>query len=158
MTDASVTAVSYWAQLNPSGAFLQHQARIERLRPANQRAVFAALVAAGITEVEVTFDGYGDSGQVEDIAARSGDAEASLPEVEVAVACPTCGSTHVETRRMSLAAALEYLVYDCLAEAHPGWENSDGAFGSFTFDVAARTIILDHNDRYVAVESISQTF
>lgn len=158
MIDIIIAVASDTGLADPSTAFADHQARIENLRPANKQALFDALVAAGITQVIVTFDGYGDSGQVEDITASAGDADVPLVEADVAVACPTWGCAHVETRRMTLAAALEHLVYDCLAEAHPGWENSDGAFGSFTFDVAARTITLDHNDRYVAVESSSQTF
>ena len=153
-----ITAASDARLADATSAFADHQARIETLRAANKQALFDALAAAGITQAVVTFDGYGDSGQVEDITARAGDADTPLPEVEVAFACPAWGCVHVETRRMTLAAALEHLVYDCLAEAHPGWENSDGAFGSFTFDVAARTITLDHNDRYVAVESTSHTF
>lgn len=158
MIDIIIAAASDTGLADPSAAFADHQARIETLRPANKQALFDALAAVGITQAVVTFDAYGDSGQVEDITAHAGDADVALPEVEVAVACPTWGSSHVETRRMTLAAALEHLVYDCLAEAHPGWENSDGAFGSFTFGVGARTITLDHNDRYVAVESSSQTF
>ena len=34
---------------------------------------------------------------------------------------------------------------------HDGWENSDGAYGDFTFDVAERTITLDYNERLHAV-------
>ena len=41
---------------------------------------------------------------------------------------------------MSLEAAIETLVYDYLETTHPGWEINDGAFGTFVFDVAERTI------------------
>ncbi|MFO1143532.1 MAG: hypothetical protein U1E59_14335 [Amaricoccus sp.] len=139
MIDIIIAAASDTGLADPSTAFADHQARIESLRPANKQTLFDVLAAAGITQTVVSFDGYGDSGQVEDITARSQDGEVPLPEVQVAIACPAWGCAHVETRRMTVADALEHLVYDCLAEAHPGWENSDGAFGSFTFDVAART-------------------
>ena len=36
--------------------------------------MFDALAAAGITLIVVTFDGYGDSGQIENIEAKAGDA------------------------------------------------------------------------------------
>jgi hypothetical protein len=41
---------------------------------------FDALAAAGLTLVEVEFDGEGDSGQIEGIYAYAGDARAELPE------------------------------------------------------------------------------
>ncbi|MGB6176121.1 MAG: DUF6878 family protein [Methylocella sp.] len=36
----------------------------DALQPGNKAALFAALAAAGVTFVVVTFDGYGDSGQM----------------------------------------------------------------------------------------------
>ncbi len=43
------------------------------LRVGNKAALFGALQAAGLTQVVVSFDGYGDSGQVENIAATARD-------------------------------------------------------------------------------------
>ena len=40
-------------------------------------------------------------------------------------------------------------MYDFLAQTHSGWEDNEGAFGEFTFDIAARTITLDYNERYI---------
>ncbi len=89
-----------------------HMARVEALRPANKAAILDALAAAGITEVEVNFDGYGDSGQIEDIVARTGDAEAkaALSAVEVQLSAPAWGSDHIETRTKPLAEAIEHFV------------------------------------------------
>ncbi len=39
---------------------------------------------------------------------------------------------------MSVRDAIERLAYDFLEETHDGWENSDGAYGDFIFDVAER--------------------
>ena len=47
--------------------------RIDALRPANRDRLFDGLIAAGITYVTVTFDGEGDSGQIESIGAWAGD-------------------------------------------------------------------------------------
>ena len=51
------------------GDFLQRWMEYERraadLHPANKASLFAALRDAGITAVIVTFDGYGDSGQID---------------------------------------------------------------------------------------------
>ena len=129
------------------------ETRIDALRPANKAAILDALAAGGVTQVVVSFDGYGDSGQIEDIVARAGDAEAALPAAVVQLSAPAWGCDHVETRTKPLADAIEQFVYDTLSDLHPGWENSDGASGTFTFDVAARTVTLDHGDRYIAVET-----
>ena len=143
---------------DPSRLFSDHMARVEALRPANKAAILDALAAAGITEVEVNFDGYGDSGQIEDMVARAGDAEAALPAVAVQLSAPAWGCDHVEVRTKPLTDAIEQFVYDTLADLHPGWENSDGASGTFTFDVVAGTVTLDHGDRYIAVETTTHVF
>ncbi|MGH6740433.1 MAG: DUF6878 family protein, partial [Bradyrhizobium sp.] len=49
---------------------------------------------------------------------------------------------------ISIADVIERLVYDLLTDTHCGWENNDGAYGDFIFDVAERTITLDYNERY----------
>lgn len=51
----------------------EHISRADDLLPANKTALFDALAAANITVVVVTFDGYGDSGQIENIEAKAGD-------------------------------------------------------------------------------------
>ena len=56
-----------------------HDRRSAALFPANKAALFDALGAAGITTVTVTFDGYGDSGQIEEITAQQGDRVVDLP-------------------------------------------------------------------------------
>ena len=54
--------------------------------------------------------------------------------------------------------AIETLGYDCLEEDHGGWENNDGAYGEFTFDVAERTITLDYNERHMESDHSAHTF
>ncbi len=156
--DFGTAAPSPERSADPSRLFTDHMARVEALRPANKAAILDALAAGGVTQVVVSFDGYGDSGQIEDVVARAGDAEAAPPEVDVQLSAPAWGCDHVETRTKPLAEAIEQFVYDTLADLHPGWENSDGASGTFTFDVAARTVTLDHGDRYIAVETTTHVF
>jgi hypothetical protein len=134
----------------------EEQRRREReLRPANRTALFDALVAAGVTMLVVTFDGYGDSGQIEAIEARDGGGEIALPEINVELAVATFGDSEPQRQTLGLREAIENLAYDCLRDTHPGWENSDGAYGDFTFDVASRLVRLDYNERYTASESYS---
>jgi len=95
----------------------------------------------------VTFDGYGDSGQIENIEAKAGDEIVTLPAGTILIARPVWGSNDIDRQSLSIHDAIEALVYGFLGRTHDGWENSDGAYGDFTFDVADRTITLDYNER-----------
>lgn len=128
------------------------------VRAGNKTMLFDALAAAGITKVVVHFDGYGDSGQIEDIAAYTGDSGASIPAGAIEMARPRWGETEADHDSCSLGDAIEALAYDALEEMHGGWENNDGAYGVFTFDVAARTITLDYNERYETSEYTQHIF
>lgn len=128
------------------------------LRPANKAAVFAALAGAGIVSVIVTFDGYGDSGQIESIDARSADADVPLPEETIAIVGIVWGRSEPEARTLSVREAIEHLVYDALSETHGGWENNEGAYGEFVFDVPALEIRLDYNERITSSEYYAHTF
>ncbi len=150
--DLSATVSKFFAEQ------ATYQQQMEALRPANKQALFDALAEAGIDLVTVTFDGSGDSGQIEDVTAQCGEAVVGLPSGEITISTMSWGSGAVTTSAMTVAAAVEQLSYDFLSETHGGWENNDGAFGEFTFDVAERRISLDYNDRYTAVESYSHEF
>jgi len=129
------------------------------LRPSNKAAVFSALAGAGIATVTVIFDGCGDSGQIESIEARDASgADVPLPEVTIAIVAIVWGQSSPEPRSMSVEQAIEHLVYDALTETHGGWENNDGAFGEFVFDVPALEIRLDYNERITSSELYSHTF
>jgi len=132
--------------------------RAEELRPANKTALFDALAAAGITQVVVTFDGCGDSGQIEQIDARSGDDTVPLPPDEIMICSVAWGDPGFVARTMTVEQAIEQLAYDFLSETHGGWENDDGAYGEFTFDVATRSISLDYNERFTSSEYYGHEF
>lgn len=120
----------------------------DALRANNKTALFGALNAAGVTQVFVSFDGYGDSGQVETIVAKAGEDAIPLPDCVLEIASAGWGQSEPRRETLSIAAAIETLAYDCLEASHDGWENNDGAYGDFIFDVAAQTITLDYNERY----------
>lgn len=124
----------------------------------NKEVLFTALRVAGITEVIVTFDGAGDSGQIEDIEVRCGDAVVVMPEIEITLSHVCWGIDQIEIRSMSLQDAVETLVYDLLSDSHGGWENCDGASGEFRFDAGVRTILLDYNERFTSSEHYSHSF
>jgi hypothetical protein len=124
----------------------------------NKAALFDALVAAGITSVVVTFDGVGDSSQIEDISVRAGDAVVDMPAREIEMARAEWGQTEPQRSQMSLGNAIEQLVYDLLEDTHMGWENNAGAFGEFIFDTAEQSITLDYNERIESSEYTQHRF
>ena len=142
-------AVAVWQQL-----LAQDDARsrlAEEALPGNKTALFDALAAAGITIVVVTFDGAGDSGQIESIDAHIGVALALLPICDIEIATPAWDGSELHRRTLPLGEAIEHLAYAFLEETRGGWEN-EGAFGKFAFDVAEQTIRLDYNERIESSE------
>jgi hypothetical protein len=108
--------------------------------------------------VTVDFDGYSDSGQIEKIEAKAGDEITALPSVPIELAHPVWDSSDVERRVQTVSEAIETLAYALLNRTHQGWEDSEGAYGDFTFDVAARTITLDYNERYLETNNYQHEF
>ena len=136
----------------------ERDARIAALRPANKERLFDGLLAAGITHVTVTFDGSGDSGQIESIEAWSGKTAVEFPATEIDYAALTWDDPEVEIRQLSLEDVVEQLTYDFLSDTHGGWENNDGAWGEFCFDAAARCIHLEFNERFTSSELYTHDF
>ncbi len=130
----------------------------ESVRPENKAALFNALAEAGVTSVDVTFDGYGDSGQIESVAVKVNDKDVALPAISVEIAHAEWGSPDIVRLTHSLNDAVEELAYDFLRQAHAGWENNEGAFGNFHFDVAERTITLNYNERIETSEYSQHVF
>jgi hypothetical protein len=114
----------------------------------NKATVFDALAKVGIVIVTISFDGCGDSGQVEDVQANTQDELAALPSDQIEYEHIRWGETEPTRNSCSLRDALEDLAFHYLSTAHDGWENGDGAYGEFTFDTAARSITLAYNERF----------
>jgi hypothetical protein len=149
---AAPSAVTILAQ------YAEQNARRAQLRPTNKAALFDALAAAGVTHVLVVFDGCGDSGQVEAVTARTGEQPAALPTGDIEFLSARWGEPAPEMQTLTVAAAIESLAYDFLSEVASGWENNDGAYGEFTFDVGERTITLDYNERHMESDNTQFEF
>ena len=111
-------------------------------------SLFDFLAAHGIIRVTVAFDGYGDSGQLEEAAAFGEHGEVDFPEGVLA-----CTGTDPDTASIGnhpVKDVIETLAYDLLNSDHGGWENNDGAYGEFRFDTATRIIKLEFNERFTA--------
>ena len=124
----------------------------------NKTALLNALALAGVTHVTVSFDGYGDSGQIENVEVRSGDAAATMPAATIEIVESVWDQPEPTKSSVTIAATVERLAYDVLERTHCGWENNDGAYGDVVFDVADGVITLDYNERYTASENYTHTF
>ena len=105
------------------------------------------LAAHGILTVEIRFDGYGDSGAIEETSFFGADGEVmECPDIEV-----TCEGKDV----VKLASLLEDFAYEALERHHGGWEINEGAFGELLIDVADASFQPDCNLRFISHDSHS---
>jgi len=111
---------------------------------------------AGIARVEIRFDGFGDSGAVEECACLDA-AGAGIPCPDVTLLEGEADSVDRTGSRepQSLGQALEQLTYLALERHHPGWEINDGACGELVIDVAEATFVLDCSLRFIATDDHS---
>jgi hypothetical protein len=124
----------------------------------NKAAVFDALAAANLTRVAVEFDGEGDSGQINEITTYAGEAPAELPSTAMTLHQATHGRSDLRTGEATLRDAIETLCYDYLTQCHDGWENNDGAYGTFEFDLPNRTMHLDIDERFTDSTNFTHDF
>jgi hypothetical protein len=135
-----------------------HRKAVAAANAHNKPVVFDLLAAAGITSVTVEFDGEGDSGQIESVIACAGESRLELPQAPVTLQHASWRSETFTDTTQPLPEAIETLCYDYLQQEHGGWENNDGGFGTFTFDVARRAIELEFNGRFTDIHTTGHTF
>lgn len=144
-------------QLNDVNARYERYRQVEAAANAqNKDLVFDALAAAGLTSVAVTFDGYGDSGQIENIEWQP---SAPSPDRTITLRDGDYDGNIIEgARPVTLAEAVEELCYAWLGQDQCGWQDNDGSFGDFVFDVAARTVKLTFNARFTDHETSEHSY
>ena len=153
-TDAKpIPPLSEWEMLSA----LRIQLEVEIFQT-NKVTLFSALERAGVTKIVITFDGYGDSGQIEDVQAKAGDDDITMPNAMIEFATTVWGQPEPERSSVTVATAVESLTYDALERTHGGWENNDGAYGEFCFDASARCIHLEFNERFTSSELFTHDF
>jgi len=139
-------------------SYQNHRKAFGEANVVNKATVFDALAAVGITTIAVTFDGEGDSGQIENIVAYKSDVETPLPESRVKLKSIQWGDGRLSDDDLSLRDAVERLCYDFLEQEYDGWENNDGAFGEFSLDISRKTIDLEFNGRYTDVHTTTHSW
>jgi len=138
--------------------YAQHKELCAKVNALNKTVLFDALAPAGITVINVEFDGEGDSGQLNGVCALAGDQPAQLPATQLTLHQLRWGQTESTPSEFTLEAAIEALCYDYLEQEHDGWENNDGGYGEFIINVAERTISLEFYSRYTDCEKYSHIF
>jgi hypothetical protein len=136
----------------------QFSAALAKANDLNKGIVFDALSVAGVTHVSVDFDGEGDSGQIENVTAHAAAEAVDFPATTVTLHRAQSGCGELTSQETPLRDAIEELCYGYLEQEYGGWENNDGAFGEFTFEVAARKIDLEFSARFTDHTHHSHTF
>ena len=146
---------------DPSTTMIEYERKRQiraQLNERNKAAVFDALAAARINRVIVEFDGEGDSGQINSVTAFCGKEPTAFPQTTVSIQETAWGNNNATSTQATLEGAIETLCYDYLEVTHGGWENNDGAFGEFHFDIGARTIDLEFYARFTDTCNSYHTF
>ncbi len=94
---------------------------------ADRKAILVILRQAGIARVDARYDGYGDSGNIEDVTFEPDGVQLAAGKLE------------------ELKDFLWAVPYDL----HPGFEINEGGCGEVTWDIAGDRIDVDHPERFV---------
>jgi hypothetical protein len=126
----SIAAMALMPTNSPSleAYFQEKLGNIRRALPEAARQ----LKEAGVKVVLVNYDGCGDSGQIESVTYLGAGGKAVDLTAEV-----TITEEH-----------LTDLFYDLLETRHPGWENNDGAWGEFQWNLSSDELHHSHNERF----------
>ena len=120
-----------------------------KARELKKITIFDVLAEAGVTNVTIEFDGEGDSGQISGIDFTPSKDSTALLATSVTISHLQWDQQDLSLLSTTLADALERLCYGFLEQECEGWEINDGSYGAFEFDVAARAINLDFNERII---------
>lgn len=129
---------------NPADTILSH----------NRTVLLDALRAAGAASAVVTYSGYGDSGNTNEIQIL--DAEGQEIRGNQTVSIQREDGRYVDGQwqstcfaaDMSLRDALDAFADRVVGHYHAGYENGDGGEGEITFDCASGTVRMAHRDFY----------
>jgi hypothetical protein len=133
--------------------------------------LFDTLAQTKVSFIEVSFEGCGDSGQIEAVdytdSKGKGIDELYLDKVIVKGSAKT--SYHkwdekkkemvlTEAKEGNVREIIEEVCYDKLGASHGGWEINEGSYGTFYFDVSTRKVRLEYNERIEEVRTSEESF
>ena len=115
----------FYAQMLEAGKRAAEE-RVEK-----RAALLTELRALGVTSIEVQYEGYGDSGNVEDV-----------------VVTPDTITLAEDLRRQ-----VEDFGWDFAYALSPGFENNEGGYGELTWSLEADKINVSHSYRYIETDT-----
>jgi hypothetical protein len=152
---------------------IMEQIRADQLKKADQvkhnaNLLFDTLQESRVASIEVTFDGCGDSGQIESVIYEDHRGK-EVSEPKLVVKGSFTGKHHewddkkktfveVGGSEGKVREIVEQVCYDKLQASHGGWEINEGSYGTFHFDVLNRKVNLEYNERIEEVRSSEETF
>lgn len=107
--------------------YLEMQKRDAEERAKTRANLLVELRALGVTLIEIQYEGYGDSGNVEDVTLTPA----------------TLKLAH------DLNLRIETFGWDFAYALNPGFENNEGGYGSLEWNLEADKINVCHSNRYV---------
>ena len=133
--------------------------------------LFDTLAQTKVSFIEVSFEGCGDSGQIEAVdytdSKGKGIDEAYLNKTIVKGSEKTSYHKWDEKKKMlvktepregNVREIVEEVCYDKLGASHGGWEINEGSYGTFYFDVSTRKVRLEYNQRIEEVRTSEESF
>ncbi len=139
--------------------FLVQLAELEaetRRRIAGQKAaILARAKHHHVSRIEVTYNGEGDEGQIENINGYRPQLNGELVddnETQLLVDL-TVMKDPDDGQAPALADLVDDFMWEVIGVEHDGFENNDGGSGTLVIDVDAGTAKLTRNDNYVAMET-----
>jgi hypothetical protein len=117
----------------------------------NKDLIFDLCEREGVKSFTVSFDGSGDSGQIEGIELDKKILGLDVEGAKVSEGCTWTNGvrTPIWKDAKDLEDLIESVCYDVLETACDGWEINEGSYGEFTFDIEKRKVHLDFNERIV---------
>ena len=106
---------------------LESQRRAAEQRVETRAALLSELRALGVRSIEVQYEGYGDSGNVEDVVV----------------------TPDTITLTEELRCRVEDFGWDFAYALSPGFENNEGGYGEMTWSLEADKIDVSHSNRYI---------
>lgn len=111
--------------------------------------VLALLRARGFEHVVVEYDGMCDEGQFDIVECVPAAHQNKLQQIMPDGLAGLRAFAGVGQDAYPLKEAVTDLACACLAVRYPGWEINEGSMGTFTIDVAAGKVRLEHSVREI---------
>lgn len=129
----------------------------------NKELLFDLMKEYAVATVTVNFNGEGDSGQIDEVEAGGNEdfLNTDLEGVKISNGLryvPGGYEVVWQTGPCKVRALIESVCYTVLEQEYGGWENNEGAYGTFTFDGETRKGSFEIHQRYTEVNTDNRTF